>query len=478
MAFLLPFLPAIIGGVATVGAGVLAANSASKATDKALTAQNTSTQESLAAQKAALDRITGLQQPFINAGVGQLPGLANRVGTGAPNFSAPSYALPQSSAYPAPPPAPNANAGLMDRATGVPEGSLGTGKTGNGTFVDPASAGPPSSAVPAPSAGAPPQATGPDWDAYIAANPDVAAWIQAGHGDPNLGPSQTPEQAAAYHYYGAGPNDPNSGQTQGRAGPPMLAPSAGATTAPVQPSGPLNLGTASPVVANYTRPDQGSSPSASQFIDPSKFTTSPGFQFRLDQGLRNTNASFGAKGLLQSGAALQGFNDYAANSASQEYQNWFTQQQQLYSDAANQFVSDRNNSNQNFADDRSYGTNLAISNRDFANNQYNTQTQNMFQLAGIGANEANALTGAVTGNANNQANLFTNQGNNAANAANAQGSTNAQLAGTIGSTVANLFNGPSRFPQSTLIPGSGTAPNGGNATFVNPLPTQTFGGPF
>lgn len=455
MPFLVPFIPAIIGATATVGAGLYAANAAGNAQDKALSAQNASTQQSLAAQQAALDRITQLQTPFINAGASVLPGIGARINAGAPNFSAPSYALPQPGGTPQP---AAGGPAYQDRATGVPAGSMGTGKLGNGLSVDPASVGPSGvmqpASTPQPAAGGTPQASEPDWDAYIASRPDIQAWIAAGHGDPSLGPNQTPEQAAKYEWensFRIGNPEPT---------PPMKAPAAGAT--PQAPAQPLDLGTASPVVANYTRPDQGQSPSASDFINPASFTASPGYQFRLDQGLRNTNASFGAKGLLQSGAALQGFNDYAQNSASQEYNNWFNQQQQLYSDAAGKFNTDRNNSNQNYADDRSYGTNLSINNRDFANQQYNTQTQNMFQLAGIGANAAGQVGNAVTGTANNSSNLFTNQGNNAANTALAQGSTSAQLAGTIGSTVSNLFSGTPRV--GTPIPLQTAATNYG----INP----------
>jgi len=159
----------LAGTAATVGSALYSANAAGKAQDKALSAQNTATQESLAAQQAALDRITNLQQPFINAGASVLPGIGARVNAGAPNFSAPSYALPQRSAYSTPPSAGGPDAYRQSDngapphvgAVGVPDGSMGTGKLGNGVSIDPASAGPPDT----PSVGATPQpvATGPDW---------------------------------------------------------------------------------------------------------------------------------------------------------------------------------------------------------------------------------------------------------------------------------------------------------------------------
>src|SRR6185503_19000865 len=90
MPFLLPFIPAI----ATVGAAALGASAANSASKSAADSQNQATQASLAAQQAALDRITQIESPFISAGSSVLSPLAQRVMTGAPNFSAPSYALP------------------------------------------------------------------------------------------------------------------------------------------------------------------------------------------------------------------------------------------------------------------------------------------------------------------------------------------------------------------------------------------------
>ena len=55
-----------------------------------------------------------------------------------------------------------------------------------------------------------------------------------------------------------------------------------------------------------------------------KFTGSdlysdPSYKFRLDQGLQAVQRSAAARGSLASGGTLKGVNDYAGNSASQEY---------------------------------------------------------------------------------------------------------------------------------------------------------------
>jgi hypothetical protein len=64
--------------------------------------------------------------------------------------------------------------------------------------------------------------------------------------------------------------------------------------------------------------------------DPTKnFTASPGYQYRLNQGLEGVTNNYATRGLLNSGSALKGLNDYAQNQASNEYGNWWGQQMGL-----------------------------------------------------------------------------------------------------------------------------------------------------
>jgi hypothetical protein len=55
----------------------------------------------------------------------------------------------------------------------------------------------------------------------------------------------------------------------------------------------------------------------------SDFTTDPGYQFRLEQGMKALNASAAAKGMGMSGANIKGATEYGQNLGSQEYQNAF-----------------------------------------------------------------------------------------------------------------------------------------------------------
>lgn len=59
----------------------------------------------------------------------------------------------------------------------------------------------------------------------------------------------------------------------------------------------------------------------------SDFTTDPGYQFRLEQGMRALNASAAAKGMGISGANIKGATEYGQNLGSQEYQNAFNRYQ-------------------------------------------------------------------------------------------------------------------------------------------------------
>lgn len=53
------------------------------------------------------------------------------------------------------------------------------------------------------------------------------------------------------------------------------------------------------------------------------FTTSPGYQFRLDQGVQAAERSAAARGLLGSGAAMKAVQRYGEGLAASEYGDWW-----------------------------------------------------------------------------------------------------------------------------------------------------------
>jgi hypothetical protein len=244
----------------------------------------------------------------------------------------------------------------------------------------------------------------------------------------------------------------------------------------------------------FTRPDQGTAPTAADYFG--NFQADPGYQFRLQQGLRAANAGYAAKGLLKSDAAVKGLNDYAQGQASQEYNNFFNRQNQLYTTALNQFNANRSNANQNFENDRGYGTNLFLNNRDFTNNNFNTDrayqtgrydtnTGNLFSLAQMGQNAAAAVGGANQAFANNASNIYGSQANAAANAAYDRAAANAGMVGSLAGTASNLFGSfsggfGSSNPGSTLGQVNyGGALNAGNIFGAQAYKTPPFApGPF
>lgn len=127
--------------------------------------------------------------------------------------------------------------------------------------------------------------------------------------------------------YGAEP-DYFRGMGDGRQNDFITANSGGMGTmqygAPVQPNAlqPGAFGGA-PLTA-------GGTPNALSGFDA--FRGSSGFQFRLSEGLRALNHGYAGRGMLESGAAMKGINNYAQNMASNEFGNYaqmLQQQQQL-----------------------------------------------------------------------------------------------------------------------------------------------------
>jgi hypothetical protein len=311
------------------------------------------------------------------------------------------------------------------------------------------------------------------------------AWAQSGHGDPNTPiEQQTLEQRAAYQYG-------NTGRSEGRALPTTpVAPAATPTPPAPDPNAPAPTFQGQPVDAAgapvYTRGQTGPAPSQADFF--SNFEASPGYQWRLQQGQRNLNANFGARGLLKSGSAIQGAIDYGQNQAASEYGNWFNRQNSLYNEANTQYNNANLRTDANFNADRSYGTNLFTNERDFANNVYNTNTGNLFSLAQMGQNAAGATAGAATNYANASSNIYGSQADAAAAAAQQRASANAGAAGALGSAAGNIFaayNGAGYSPIPTQTIGqawnpiiNNVAPPSANANFVNPLPTYSYGGTY
>lgn len=270
----------------------------------------------------------------------------------------------------------------------------------------------------------------PDWNGYLAANPDVAAQAQREGRDP--------VEYAQAHYAAFGqsegrnlpmtqPGPVNPGQPEQ---PPMT---------PQQEGDMFGVRPEDMAVPTYARPDVGSAPSLSTYIDPAKFQVDPGYQFRLSEGINAVNAGSAARRLLRSGDAAKALQARGEGLANQGFNDWYNRQLQAYQADADRYRFNTNRTDQNFVDDRSYGTNLwntrqnrtdnlFSEDRGFRANRYDVNTGNLFNVVGIGQ-------GAAAGTAS--------AGNNYA--ANATANNNAR-ANTIGNAaianagvVSNLF---------------------------------------
>jgi len=260
-----------------------------------------------------------------------------------------------------------------------------------------------------------------DWAAYIAANPDVAAAVNA----PNSGyAGDTPEARAADQYA-------RYGQGEGRVVPTVAAPVAAQPTTATTSTNPFlvdpttgGVNTLRPTAdprETYTRPD---TPAFSYGLD--EYKASPGYQYRQDEARKSILSSAGATGALQSGAALKELYDRGDQIAYQDFGN-----ERAF--AYDQYGADRARTDQNFAADRAYGTDIYNTDRTYgdslynldrgyATDTYNNRTNNLFNLTSLGAstNNANASAGnTATGLQTNA--LFSNaatQGNAALTQAN------------------------------------------------------------
>lgn len=126
-----------------------------------------------------------------------------------------------------------------------------------------------------------------DWTAYVQNNPDLQAeysrLAQSGNS-----PFSSPADYGQWHYntYGAGENR---------------------SLAPYQTT------LASQFGANDNNANDNSY---------GGFQESPGYQFRLDEGLKAIQRSAAARGGLNSGATMKALNNYAQNTASSEFENY------------------------------------------------------------------------------------------------------------------------------------------------------------
>lgn len=300
---------------------------------------------------------------------------------------------------------------------------------------------------------------GADWSAYLAQNPDVAAWAQSGHGDPSIPiEQQSLEQRAAYHYQ-------NSGQGEGRALPTVTM-TGQEPTAPADPNAPP-AGYADPTAPDgYSvgpRPDLGAGPAAyvaparatfrdapSLDLSLSSFRASPDYEFRVQQGNRMLDAQVSNTGGRFSGTRLKAAQTYGQNLADSEYTDWRNAQMQRYAMDLQQYNQDRGRADNIYESDRGFGygqsrdargdftqdrarsDGLYADDRAYTTGRYDTRNSTLLNLAGFGAQAAGQNQSAAQSFAQNSGNL-------AMTAANARGQAAINSANAWNQGIGNLM---------------------------------------
>ena len=170
------------------------------------------------------------------------------------------------------------------------------------------------------------------------------------------------------------------------------------------------------------------------------FETDPGYQFRLDQGMKALEGSAAARGGLFSSNTGDRIQDYAQGLASQEYGNAYNRSRGAYEADRGDYNANRAFGRANYETDRNYGRDTYDLDRNFDYNNFvggydrrrNAATDDYNRLAG--------LSGSGQLSAGNMASQQMTQGGNLANLAQQQGNVGAQRAMAGYQGAMNLFN--------------------------------------
>ncbi len=154
-----------------------------------------------------------------------------------------------------------------------------------------------------------------------------------------------------------------------------------------------------PNLADFRSPDP-LRPWEEQFTAPTaqESINSPGFQFRLGEGLKALQRSSAAKGTLLTGGTMKALNNYAQNQATtqyqQDYNNAFntydTRRQNFLTNEANRYNSQRGNLNDQWGINSDY-FNMGRANRQDDFNVFDTNRNFNFNAGNTNRNFSHML---------------------------------------------------------------------------------------
>lgn len=387
---------------ATIGAAILGGGATLLASNKAASASQHATDQSIALQQQQLAQTRQDEQPFVQAGYQATNALTSRLGlnqgagTAGVVTPAQAQAQPSYSAYLAANPDIAAEAQKVVASGQFPNvgaylqwHDANYGGEGRGSYADPTqAAATPTNVLSTTPQTAPTQAP----TTNVLSGQPV---MQTSPAVPDNGAGVTPQSAAA----------PGAAAPLGN-GAPSTAPGADPGTFGNGNPNFTNPGTYAP--PTYTAPANFQGPSPFSYTQ-ADYTASPAYQYTVDQALKGALASSSATGALQSGATLKALQDRAANLAYGDFSAERNFAYGNYSDQRNfdynQSNNDRNFGYQNYLDSRNFGAaqfntdrafNYGASTdaRNYLTSRYDTQTNNLFNLAGTGQSAASLTANA------------------------------------------------------------------------------------
>lgn len=201
-----------------------------------------------------------------------------------------------------------------------------------------------------------------------------------GMSGPNFAPTGAYPNTPTTSYSGAAPGTSQQGGTyypQGGAGLQMQS----------DPSQAVN---------NYLQ-----TPGNQLLGDPSmqRFQHSPGYQYAVDEALRQVQQGAASRGLLESGSVMRGMTDRAQGMALQDYGNWWNRQNQLFGDYQNRLAGLAGGPT---GADQAYGTGQALG---------AGSLQTGANLGSLLGNQGNVGLSGIVGTGAAQANNMNNAGN-------------------------------------------------------------------
>lgn len=437
-----PITIALLGGTAL--AGIFGSGMQASASKQAAQMQANASAQSTAAQERMYQQTRADNEPWRQAGMGALNQLQSRFGIASPLVS-------------------NLGAG----------GGL-VGQALTGLYGDDGSSAPQGSSRDAAA------------QAYLAANPDLAAeWANTASRDKRFnGPADYVDWHKA--------NYPGEQRSEGVAPQPVQqapaeeGPRMG-VTGETAVQDPASLYAYDPTVAqtggyqvqsreNYVAPNSalpGFNPTlqARQEFRPldtsiDAFRASPDYEFRKSEALKGVNAGMAAAGGLGSGRRALALAERASNLADGEYGDW-------YARTSNQYNADRSRFDNLYESDRGFTANqgnadrartdaLYAADRGYAADRYDTNTNSLLSMAGLGTSATSANQNAASQFANAYGQATT-------------GAANAQAAGQI--NAANAWsNGLNNIVQTgAYLYGQGGFGGGAKAPT---MPTTTATPPF